>query len=46
MYLFYLMKGSSAQKIKEASVPRKFNAIIIINNKIHHWMQDRKGQEL
>jgi hypothetical protein len=46
MYFVYLMKGQSAQTIKEASVPRKCNAMIIINNKIHRWLQDKQGQEL
>jgi hypothetical protein len=27
-------------------VPRKCNTLIIINNKIRQWMQDRQGKEL
>jgi hypothetical protein len=46
MYFIYLMKDRSAQTIKEASVPRKCNVLIIINNKIHHWLLDEQGQEL
>jgi hypothetical protein len=46
MYFVYLIKGCSAQTIKEANVPRKCNAMIIINNKIHRSLQERQGQEL
>jgi hypothetical protein len=27
-------------------VTRKCNVLIIINNKVHHWLQDTQGQEL
>jgi hypothetical protein len=37
-----LSKGHSAQTIKEVTIPRKCNAIIIINNKIHRWIEDGK----
>jgi hypothetical protein len=46
MYFFYLIKDWSAQTIKDVGVPRKCNVMIIVNNKIHLWLQDRKGQDL
>jgi hypothetical protein len=35
-----------SKQLKEAEVPRKFNILIIINNKIHHWLLDGHRQEL
>jgi hypothetical protein len=32
------------KQLKEVGVPRKCNTLIIINNKIHHWLQDNKDK--
>jgi len=37
MYFVYLYR---------VRVPRKCNTLNIANNKIHHWLQDRQGNEL